>query len=358
MSINKETKALSKRNANDDLIRIIAAILVIMIHTKGKPWEGHVVINGIFTTIISVCNGLFFMLSGKYNLKIRFNSVSDYLDFYKKRFWSIIIPFAVVSVGWAYWHMYENEMNFSFILFIKVFIFDIVSGNANTYLWFMYTLIPLLLATPFLSKMLNAMKNWELHVLAGIGLSFHFFVINICADFGIGYYGGYFFIWGWLYYFFLGYYLDRVSNCKMDFNLFWIGIIGLIVNVIGIDYYSSNYFQATDYSVPFMMFVISVYILFGKWIKIYNKTLKLELFKCGRCTYWIYLVHYYIKNQITQSAIGINSGVVAYVMKVIVTFVLSLLAASIFNIAGYFCNKMKEYVCKTSKSFYSNLKAK
>lgn len=82
-----------------DFIRVIAMLMVLALHVELKtryfrvdyniPWYFS---NSIIIFLI-VCNPIFFMISGKFNLRCQLISISDYFDYYKKKFINIFIPF-------------------------------------------------------------------------------------------------------------------------------------------------------------------------------------------------------------------------------------------------------------------------
>lgn len=90
----------NERNCQSDLIRTLGMIFVIAIHTKGVISE-HIVITTIFLTLFFTSVSMFYMVSGKYNLKFNTNNDSDknaYTKYYKKKFISILIPFIIYSI--------------------------------------------------------------------------------------------------------------------------------------------------------------------------------------------------------------------------------------------------------------------
>lgn len=68
---------MKNRLTNYDFIRVIACIFVIMIHIEDKPFSFN--IRMIYTTVLFTSNGLFYMLSGKFNLERTYNSIEDYI---------------------------------------------------------------------------------------------------------------------------------------------------------------------------------------------------------------------------------------------------------------------------------------
>ena len=86
-----------KRLIQYDVIRVMAMLFVICVHVKLKPFASHRYISSGLYAVFFTCNGLFFMLSGKFNLSKKFDDVSKMKQFYIKNFKKIVIPFIVAT---------------------------------------------------------------------------------------------------------------------------------------------------------------------------------------------------------------------------------------------------------------------
>ena len=95
---------MSQRTLKYDIIRCISMCLVLGIHTLNKtqgfaePYNASWYFFGIGTSICMICNPLFFMLSGKFNLSSNLGTADDYRRYYIKRFASTIVPFVIMSL--------------------------------------------------------------------------------------------------------------------------------------------------------------------------------------------------------------------------------------------------------------------
>ncbi len=126
-----------------DLMRIIFMLMTLSVHIIAyvvKRGELYNVLDNFFI----LCNPLFFMLSGRLNLKKEFNKKEDYILYYKNKFKSIIIPLLIVSV--IIQLIKNGNMNRFYLNFIT-------NSIEHTY-WFIYTLIGILILTRYYSKML------------------------------------------------------------------------------------------------------------------------------------------------------------------------------------------------------------
>ncbi len=327
----------SKRNINDDLIRVISVILVISIHTWGRPWQDNVWASAVLLTIIYTCNTFFFMLSGKYNLRKEFNSPSDYLTYYKKKVPDILLPYAILSFILSGWNFYLQGLTESsgFVMFIKFALKEFFSENASTHLWFMFLLLGYLLSAPFLSKMLHAMSDKELGILFGIGLAWNIVYYYLFMDFWHNFsYGGWI-LTGWIMYFVGGHYIDRVTasgDPKVIRSFYIAGLIGFIVNVVASVLMAGSYFDPTGLAPAFMLFCAGAYVFLGRLPSIKNEIAVKVISFIAKHSFAIYLIQFHIANNITPKIVTLEAGVPAFAAGICVTFVLSLAAAFVIDL--------------------------
>ena len=129
------------RNFQYDLIRFVAMFLVLCLHSEAitryfvhlKP---HAYI--LSTLLISLFNSgtyIFFMLSGKFALGKKFNDKNDYISFYLKKLFTIVIPFIIISFLFMAWtHRYSPQDLFRFYFFVSA---NKIEGSY----WFVYILV-------------------------------------------------------------------------------------------------------------------------------------------------------------------------------------------------------------------------
>ena len=146
-----------KRIFEYDLMRSMFMLMVLGIHilsrvkTFSSEFNTTWYIVNICTNFFMICNPLFFMLSGKFNLNKEFNSLEDYKKYYKSKIITIFIPFFIVSI---IIYFLNNYNNLSIIDFFEKF----TSGSIEGTYWFIYNLIGIIIITPFLSKMIKNMN--------------------------------------------------------------------------------------------------------------------------------------------------------------------------------------------------------
>ena len=85
------------RDVRYDVIRVTAMLFVIAVHVNPKPFNAFPWFKDIFDYIIYTCNGMFFMLSGLFNMKREFRTKEDYAVYYKKKLISIFLPYVLMT---------------------------------------------------------------------------------------------------------------------------------------------------------------------------------------------------------------------------------------------------------------------
>lgn len=161
---------LKHRNYSLDLIRCIAIIFVICIHSMGAL-EATIISSSIFNTnrivyiflssFIHMGVPLFTMLSGALLL----NKHDELGYFLKRRFKRIIIPFFIWSIIVFTLDKVTTHQPSSFILSINEFITKFLTNGVHGIYWYIYMLIGLYLLTPLLQKIFKDISSSLLHYL-------------------------------------------------------------------------------------------------------------------------------------------------------------------------------------------------
>ena len=226
-NIENAVQERTQRDAHADLIRVIAMLFVIFLHTFGStdfylPFEGRLFMRPILYT----CNGLFFLLSGHFALsKFKFDEQDNVVHikrFYWKRFCSIVIPFLFYSTLLFFATTFipdyskdAHQEQLNILHTVNLFAEQIYVKNASTHIWFMYAWFGMIVAAPFLARMLHGMSESELRLLMGIAIGWEFLQIILFGNilhkpFTIG---GWPFT-SWLFYFIAGYIVHRIPSFK------------------------------------------------------------------------------------------------------------------------------------------------
>ncbi len=148
-----------------DLVRVIALIMVICVHSLPDSYWAWAVGQPLFYA----CNGIFFMLSGHFNLHVREEGTLG--RYYLRKVATIMLPVLVytgIIVVWETKHLLPNYPQAVLGRFAE----DFIHANSLSHLWFVYTLFGILLAAPFFARMLQAMNDGEKRWFVGLGMGY------------------------------------------------------------------------------------------------------------------------------------------------------------------------------------------
>ena len=331
-----------EHSAKYDLMRLIFIMLTLGVHVVAisiNPTEAdiHCYIRVIFNGLFLVCNPLFFMLSGRLNLPKEFNKKEDYINYYKKKFISIIIPFFIISL--LLYIVLNN--NFNFLDFLKRFVSNKIEPDGT--LWFFYAITGILLLSPFYSKMLQAMSNKEKEIFLVVSLilntiitSLNFF--NISSSIGLSTIG----IIGWHFYYFSGYIIEDLFKEKSKrIALYILGIISFAISII-IEICITHYYKLTDPCILLTFQAFAVYIAIYNIKDIKSTFIKKLLKYISNTTYTFYLLHMVIVRSII-TYIGIYNTEWYSVLIYFVIFVITLILSTIVQ---YILLKPVQYISK------------
>ncbi|WP_027203383.1 acyltransferase [Butyrivibrio fibrisolvens] len=325
-----------ERNITDDLIRIISIVFVIMIHTSGKPWENVPFFNAMITTIIYCSNSFFFMLSGKYNIGKHFNSLDDYIVYYKKKFIDIVLPYVLVSILLSVVKLLRNQdfgssSNSVIVYYIKVSLYDLLIGNNTTHLWFMFCLMGFIISAPFLSKMMTNMSNTELHLLLGISLFWNFVTVFLFPFLDKAFsYSGWFLV-GWITHFCLGYYIDRIVKTRYGKLFCFLGVGALILNILGMTLAQDKFSHSTDLQPTFIVTCAGIMTFIQSKVVLQNEFVVKTVKFIAKYSFLIYMVHFNIVYDVTPIITSSLPSWICYFSSVIVTFGISFIIAILLS---------------------------
>ena len=300
-----------ERNYKLDLLRVIAIMMIILMHSPmPKSAPGYVLVGISYLTAPGI--GLFFMISGALLLGNKLNTSV----FLKKRFTKIVFP----TIFWALFYLIINHISHPYNLSdgIKIILSIPFSAQGHGVLWFMYTLAGLYLITPILSKWLRTASRKEVEFylfLWGISLLYPYlsqiFFIDKSPT-GILYY-----FTGYIGYFLLGYYMNTYSESRV----IQIVIAAVFALIIPLALYGSG----LDFDFYSMLWYLSLPVASMAFVWFYfvnqssNKELKL-ISEVSRLSFGIYLVHIFVMRDLLWR-IGLIIDLPGLLQIPIITFV-------------------------------------
>lgn len=299
----------SKRESNYDLLRILSALAVIVIHVSliyvsaasdasvfGTVYSENVGITCFYNMMPRFAVPCFVMLSGAFVLADERNK--DYRFFYRKSFKNIVIPtilfsflYCIYSYITGFADAAKSGQGFDVSEPLKAWL----KGAPYYHMWYMYMLIGLYLLVPIVIKFKNDIGNKNFEKVAGVFLVFSSvsqWTSTHTVYWDIGY------VFGYLGYFMIGYVLRRnTMEKKSNLKGIILVLIGVFVQGFSVLYLLerqefkgyldiSLLEKIVDPHCPSVV-IASVLIFAG----FSCMRIKKDFSKMASCTYLIYLFH-------------------------------------------------------------------
>ena len=316
-----------------DLMRFLFMLMVLGVHVLSvskqfsEEYNTTWIITTIFTDLFLICNPLFFMLSGRFNLKKEFNTKEDYKKFYIKRIATLLVPFLIFSIVI---YIYRNFDNLSIIDFAK----GPLAGNIEGTYWFVYTLLGIMIFSPFFSKMLKNMNLFEKKL---------FFIISFCVNTFITVFAVFkvpnmitFNIVGlvhWNFYYLMGEYIEEIFSTRKSRKIIMlIGLLAFALQFILRCTINTGY-RLSDPSPLLTLQALALYFFVLELVKIKNEKVKNVISYFSKYSYIFYLLHMTVINFVDNFFnMHINAGlnlvfaVCIFIISFIITMCIAIVA--------------------------------
>lgn len=314
---------MKKRILWIDILKILACLFVLINHTSLLIFKnnGYNYLNTLFYSIIfAICKmgvPLFIMISGLLLLK-KESSYKDSL----KRIERIIVPLLILSLI-IYIKKYHT---LNIIDFFKL----IISNPIIVRFWYLYMLIPIYLAIPFINKMIKNFENKDYLVFILLFLLFPALlnIFSILKNIKISNIFITSLIPNYIATLILGKYLSQIDINKKYYNysiiIMIISILTMILSLY-IPFITNNkisYALDSWCSLPVISSAISLFYIMR--YKYENKDIKYSklINEISLTTFGIYLCHYFFVNEIYSllSFIFKFNSCLGYIIFVIIFF--------------------------------------
>lgn len=291
---------MKKRTVYLDIIRIIAAYLVIFTHTSDlgsrlyvfrEYSEKRTMLYIMSGALSCICVPLFFMVSGALMLA----KEETYTQIFKKRILRYI--FVIVGISYFYYVFYNNNNWLDIYCFFQ----QTYSGTLRCLLWFLYAYVGYLISLPFLRKMVKNLNETDFRYLFLIGILFKGGLDVFGAVSGLGNVGvTCVMAENALFYPIMGYYLANVIENRRDNRKILLvagGALSLLCilaetlmtiwekNQFGL--YTENYLST--FNIVPTLYVFFVVKNLGEHLQKYDLACKV-IGWMGDCTFGVYLI--------------------------------------------------------------------
>lgn len=262
--ISKQASKQASRNYNLDLIKLLACVAVVGLHTLNKEIS---VINQSLYYMCGFAVPAFFMATG-YVLLNRDRVSNNYSRNKIKKvlkvvlFWSLLIFIAYMSVK-----VIKNELGLQvLVVFPKTFLGGFIQRGYLWQFWYLGALIIIYAIYPFLMKYRKRMTLiWIIFALVGVIIQISSYVVGTPVQ---SYFIQTFRLWTWIQYFVLGGLIgshDNKGNPKVEkkFVLCIILTILIIVyqNTMGTNFLHNSFAEYFYDSILTIVWLVSIFDL-------------------------------------------------------------------------------------------------
>lgn len=277
------------RETNIDYLRILACILVVVIHISGplflkSPLDSYgFKANLALDSFSRVAVPIFVMISGRYLLNY------DYIfdrDRYVRSILRIIRPllfWTAVYVGlYLLFKLYKRE-----VVDFQMILEKIVKGKPSYHLWYLFMIVGLYVLGPFLNQSIKVLNSQQLKKLSWGLIGFSLIHQSFNLVFEVSVFWGLWFV-DYLGYFFLGFvYKNTISENKY---FYLVGYFGASLITMIASYFTFKFYQ----QIPFFNYnsifvVISSYCLYRFFDNVNIPESK--ILDISKYTFGIYLIH-------------------------------------------------------------------
>ncbi len=305
---------MAKREKNIEFIRVFAIFMTVMIHVSNFYINSFSKISAsyfntavVYNSLSRICVPLFFMVSGIFLIKQEFNF---------KNYYQRVLKYALILVTWSIiYFLFNNEWQLKGLK--KAVANSFLNANETSrHLWFMYAILGIYIALPFIQNMCKNMSTQIENLFLGLWIGFsglgviYVPLIRIVTNTNVDitypipiinatYYLGYFIAGHILYERFK----DKTANLKK--NLLCIGVflgsslVTIVATCIMSAVMNKAYTPLFWYKSIFI--VLSAFAVFILVIINKDKFKSEAILTFSKQSFGIYLIHMIFFNQLTNN---------------------------------------------------------
>lgn len=210
-----------------DIVRVVAMTFVVAVHslvaldTSSHPMF---LLFAACQVVFFTANALFFMLSGKFNLRERKDD-AGLRQYYLKRFRGFMIPIIILFLIRTIYNLYPHFGSIANIG--KEYVKNSLGAFSSMEYWFVFTLFGFLIVAPFIAPIFSRMTAFSKKVFLGIGLGYNLLTI-IAQNLGLDFSWGYLFS-GFALAFFLGAFIEGLFTSPKSRKILYVASIASVV---------------------------------------------------------------------------------------------------------------------------------
>ncbi len=325
-SPQKSTANLKNNIAFIAILRILAALAVVVIHTRSLTFHETNVYDFVHACMLwSV--PVFFMITGYIFIGVK--KISDYSSVKNN-----IIKFVVVLFTLGYFYAicqrFFEARNLTAMLFVNSF-YDVLKGNLFDHMWYVYSIIGIYLILPILSLFVNNNKK-NLYTLLALTAIFGIIVPDICkmlnvsTSFKLP-------IGNYAFYVLAGATVKEITFDKLKtLRNISLLIIPLYIIIYAYNIFVCNIFYASYTSILVATLSVSIFIICAYSFRNLNTNTIIN--SISKCTWGIYLLHPFFIHVIVKLfkfTITPYNQLIFYPLSCIFIFLISYIATLILK---------------------------
>lgn len=321
-----------------DVLRVVSILAVVLIHATVSTVQKFSstdiswwFIGNIYESLSRWSIPIMVMVSGMLLLDPR---KEDKIGmFFKKRFNKVVIPLIFWSIIYIIWKYKIDIIEYK-PLPILIIIKSFITGSVYYHLWFIYLIIGLYIATPFLRVYVKNATFVNIKYFLIIWFISNGIIIFTAKITHIMFLLDLNFFTGYVGYFILGYYLHNVKlEKRATMLLYFFGIIGFMITFLGTYILTkesgkldNNFYGYLAPNVIMMSICIFILIKNISWRTILNHRPGLNNFilEVSSLSFGIYFIHVIILQSLSlPGETTIYSPIVSIPIKVMMTLLIS-----------------------------------
>ena len=331
-----------------DVVRVIAMFFVVAVHSLmvvDVSWATGSLYVSALQALFFTANALFFLLSGKFNLRER-KGDDDLKRYYLKRARNFLLPILVLFFVRTLYNLAPNFGSVGNVF--KSFAINTLGAFNSMEYWFVFSLFGFLLSAPFVAGGFSRLTVFGKKCFAGIGLGYSLFVTlfsNLGIDFGWGNLFG-----GFAFAFFLGAFVDEVAQHRRATAI--LGIVGLVSYLANVTLVTVGWgVNAFDLSPLYTLTAVALYVTILRVFRDANPSKVVSYL--AKHSFSVYLIHMMVLMPLAHSLpqfMGVSS-IGAHVGVTIAVFGITLaLAIIVDTVLVKPCQKLFDVVVKAISS--------
>lgn len=293
---------MENRNQSIDLIKIIAMIGVMALHTCINRTNE---LPGFFLSrTFGLSIPLFFMVSGFLMQGRTLN-----WEYSAKKILGILRFTFIICI--SFWLIHSIRHGFDFMGFVKLWVGSFVQRGMFGLFWYFGAMILLYMILPYFNKI----ENRNPYFLPGIillllGISFCTFMADYTCDFESTYILQTFRIWYWLLFFSLGQMFRKLNLGGHMLPLNFIVILVTLLAMLIFVWFSRQYLSGIEYFFGSTLMILYAFVVFGYIIqKVKSESMLIR--KLSPCFLPSYVIHSFVITYVLKLNITSGLGVFA-----------------------------------------------